>query len=53
MVEGLLGFLSVGFVASRAEQGSYVPPMEGRVSVAKLEKLAQEAVRELGSRAWL
>jgi len=35
-------------VAFRAEEGSYVPPMERTPAVMKLEELAQEAARELG-----
>lgn len=35
-------------VAFRTEEGSYCPPMERTPAVAQLERLAQEAARELG-----
>lgn len=35
-------------IAFRAEEGSYVPPMERTPAVMKLEELAQEAAQELG-----
>ena len=35
-------------VILRAEEGSYVPPLEHTPAVAELERLAQKAARELG-----